>query len=483
MEIIRLIGQARDSEKKGLIPLLKTINQDYVRQGTPISVTVCIPGIGEVTCSSVFRAIQGKRLVCLGKALDRTVIVKLYFSPRRARANWKRSNRGCRAFSDRYIPSPDILFSGYVPEYGLYAMVFEYLTDALRIDSALDACTDVPRQGKILDLLVGCLASLHERGIEQNDLHMGNFMISGERVYALDGDQVSIHRGPIERNKSFGNLARLLANLPTTFNTIIDERIKAYGNRRGWDISDGEVKKIKKEVWKIRWNYLSEYLAKINRTQDPFISRSDACSFSVFDRHHVDVEFDTILSISNNTSNEPGYSLVRIGPKDMLVWSSCGYGPFVMKRFWPAGKVWRNGLMLRRLNIQAPHPIALVIRKRGFLRWDCSVFFKPVEGMNLKDLLLSRSISADDKKSVTAGLADALFIMNGMGITLKRIVPEEILVSENKPVFLGLDAVSVSGYSGLQEQSKALNAFISLWNNQSEIKGIFIEQFRKRDCI
>lgn len=412
----------RDIEKKSLIGLLGKIDQDYVRKGSPISLTIRTPGIGEVVCIRVFRAIQGKRLVCLGETGGRKVIVKLYFSPRRARANWKRSHSGCRAFIERHIPAPGILFSGHVPEYGLYAMVFKYLVDAVRVDSALETCPDMHVKGQVLDLLVNCLADIHEHGILQNDLHMGNFMIRGECIYALDGDQVKTSRWPIKRIKSLKNLARLLANLPTGYNSILEARILSYVNRRGWHITDAEVKKVKDDVRKIRWGFLSEYLSKINRTRDPFISYTDTRTFSVFDRHHIDLEHEAILKASaypypeNENSDVSGYSKISVDSKDILIWKSPGYGPLILKRFWPASRVWKNALMLRWLSIRTPHPIAIVMRKGGAFRWDCFVFFKPVEGIRFGDLFFSKTVSGEDKELVAACLADTLSVMNGMGI-------------------------------------------------------------------
>jgi tRNA A-37 threonylcarbamoyl transferase component Bud32 len=471
---------------RDIIPFLNRINQDYVRNEIPISLVVRVPGVGEITCSEVFRSIQGKRLVCLGETHGSKVIVKLYFSAMRARANWKRSHKGCSSFIEKHIPAPGILFSGFVPEYGFYAMVFEYLTDAVRIDSALETCRDTLHQSHVLDSLMNFLAGLHEQGLLQNDLHLGNFMIKGECIYALDGDQITARKGPVGKGTSLRNLARLLANIPTNYNTYIETMITSYLNMRGWEASDEEMRKINDEIRKARWEFLSEYLSKINRTRDPFLSSSGARYFSVFDRHHTDVEYPDILeaaerrTLKKENSGVPMYSLVPVGTKNMLVWSSASFGPLILRRFWVASRVWKNALMLRRLCIGAPHPVAIVFQCRGMMSWNCFVFFKPLEGVNLKDLFTSDSASGEDKEIAAAGLADALALMNGMGIFMGRISPEEIFISGNHVIFLGLDGIDVPGFGSLQRQPAVFRSFLSQWQDMPEIKDIFMEQFRKR---
>ncbi len=42
--------------------------------------------------------------------------------------------------------------------------------------------------------IVQKIAVLHNAGIKQNDLHLGNFLISNNRIYTIDGDGVDFKR-------------------------------------------------------------------------------------------------------------------------------------------------------------------------------------------------------------------------------------------------------------------------------------------------
>ena len=455
-----------DNGKNKILASLRKITQDYTRKGIPLALTMHVPGLGEIVCSRVYRAIRGKRIACLGTVRNSAVIVKLYFSKYKSRRNWKHSDRGCRAFVDRGIPAPMILFSGYLPEYGLYAMVFEYLTDALRIDSALEACSESNQREKVLDILMACIASLHGHGILQNDLHLGNFMISQECIYALDGDQVTTQRRPIGRKRSFRNLAMLLANIPTAYISNIGDRIISYVNKRGWHISHAEIGKVKEEIKRFRGSILSEYLRKIFRRRDPFVTHSDLRFFSVHDRHQFDVGFDGIIKALQNSSFEKesyasGYYPAPIGDKNLLVWSSKGYGPRILKRFWSAGRIWKNALMLRRIGIETPIPVTLVGRCRNIFRWDCAVFFKPAEGINLKDFFHSENVASDMKVGIAADLADAFIRMEEFGITAGRIDPEGIIISGLKVVFHDLLIFNRPAFYLWSTQKGRLERFLS----------------------
>jgi hypothetical protein len=480
-----LADQSDIIDKKSLISQLNKINQDYVREDRRISLKVNIPDVGEITCSKVFRAIQGKRLVCLGEIRSRIVIVKLYFSARRAHANWKRSSRGCRAFAEKGIPSPEIIFSGHIPEYGLYALVFEYLIDAMRIDSALEACHDVKGREVVLDQLMGFIALCHERGLEQNDLHLGNFMIQDECIYALDGDQVKAYARPMSRRQSFKNLAGLLANIPPTFITDFNERVMVYGSMRQWVISDAEVAAIMKEVSHIRWDILAEYLRKIYKSKDPFIAISKDRFFSVYDHHNFDIRFDDIISTATQMpfSGNRLVNDVPVGVLTMQIWSSIGYGPVMFRRFWPAGRVWRNALMLRRIGICTPVPVALTGIYKKYSKWECAVFFKSAVGMTLRDFFISDTITINDKENIACCLADACSRMTDMGIWMERLTPEEVLVSENNVVFLSLDAVRISLSRVRNCSSSMLHGFISLWENEPDIRCMLKAQFKQRGLI
>lgn len=469
--------------------VLSGISQDHVRQQTPVSLPVKIPGIGEVVCSRVFRVIVGKRIVCLGQADAGKMIVKLYLARHGARRHWRRSERGCKAFVEKGVPAPAVLFSGYLPEHGVYALVLEYLEGGTRVDRALEAVHDTGGRGAVLDALMAALAHHHACGILQQDLHLGNFMTREGGIYSLDGDQVRSLSRPVGRKGSFRNLARLLASLPAVSGPARDARITAYAGARGWEISDRETRWIEKEARRVRDRKLGEYLGKVYRSKDPFVARSDKGGFSVHDRRHEDVSLSAILEAAGQLSRArraagaPAYSRVLVNGKDMPVWSSTGLGPLLLRRLWPAARVWKKALLLGRLGVETLQPVALVGRRKGLLQWDCSVFFKPVLGTPLVELMASGSLSQKDTEQIAENLADAFSLLGSMGIVMGRVDLKEFLVSGDQIVILGPDAVQRGCPGGRRRQSRALRAVLSQSGVSPAVRKIFIDQFTGRGLI
>lgn len=473
------------SRETSLRDVLAEITQDYVRQQKPASFHITIPGIGEIVCTEVFRVIFSKRIVCLGQANENYFIVKLYFAKHGAIRHWKRSDRGCRAFVEQRIPAPGILFSGYIPDYGLYAMVFEYLRDAIRIDSALEACSDSLEREEVLSKLMTCFASLHEHGILQHDLHLGNFMIKDGVIYSLDGDQVVNRRGPVGRKRSLTNLALLLANLPVYVAFGLDTWIDAYARERNWSISDDDRADLKNMALRIRRKNLSQYLRKVLNSRDPFLASSGHGFFSVFDKRHFVVSLLEILDAAKRSKpahgalGKAGYKCVTRGNENMILLSSYCVGPLIFKGLWGTVRTWRNALMLGRIGLMTPPPVALAIMK-GTLFHRCSIFFKSMEGMPIKDYFHSTDVPAEAKAIVATDLADAFNRMEAMRITVDRIDPGKIIISDQKVVFLNPGIFRRSIFNRRSKQTRMLGRFLADCKDIAGLKEILLKHLKMR---
>jgi hypothetical protein len=310
-------------------------------------------------------------------------------------------------------------------------------------------------------------------------------MIRNRSIYSLDGDQVVCRKPPVKRSASLKNLALLLASLPVSYISDLDARISVYADRRQWILSGEEITKIRKEILNIQERKLTEYLNKVFRSRDPFISRGDESSFSVYDKRHADVSFPEIYeaSVSIAGNGRSGFTPVSIGGKDLLIWSADAYGPSFLKRFWKASRIWKAALMLLRLGIQTPEPVALVYRKAGSLRWRCSVFFKPVQGKILREILTSGSLSDAGTERLAQTLADACAVLNDMGIAITRLMADEILSSEKGIVFLGLDALKKNRETCRKHTPGTLHAFLSRELPNQDMRELFREHFSKRDLL
>lgn len=420
---------------------LRSVTQGHARSGGDLNVAIDVPGIGSVLCSRVIRAIAGKRLACAGQGAQGKVIVKLYYSRRKAYLHWRKSDRGCRAFIERGIAAPGIIFSGYVPAHDIYAMVLEYLEDASRLDSALaDAMTQAQR-ADILGRVSAALAAHHDAGILQQDLHLGNFMIGGGRVYSLDGDRVRLLRRPVDEVRSLENLALFLSNVPYQDIGEIETCIDAYAQARGIDLGPRERMRVRKRSWRIRSEALGAFMRKVLRSRDPFVARADKGLFAVFDSRNTDVDFSVLVDNGVHkdrpwTAKGGGYEVQDVGGKTFLCRTSWALGPLAAKGTFLATRLWKMAHMLNRIGVATPRPVALVLQGSAPLVWRCSVWFRPAHGVRLDEYLDSTLVPHEEKSRLAAGVTSALDLARAFNLVPSGLNPSDVIVSGADAVFM-----------------------------------------------
>jgi len=479
------------SEKKPagtFLDLLDRVGQDYIRNRPHIPFRLEIPGIGSVVCRKIFQIYpRKKRITYLGQAPDgRRMVVKLYYAGWSARRIWLRSERGYRAFIEKGFPAPAVLYSGYLPGHGVYALMLEYLDGYAGFDRAL-ADIDAPSEkSALLEALVGILARQHSCGIIQNDPHLDNFMVRDTCICSIDGDLVTSRESPIGKSSSLMNLARLMAMHFCIFGEGIERWITLYGESREWKMTGEDVRKVIHEVQRIRKRNLSKTLGKIFMTRGRLIAHRERGFFSVFFRPHADQFYHDVLEAaerihSDKTDRTGRYRQVAVGRENMLAWTSPGSGPLLLKGSWPACRVWKNALMMKWLGIETLIPLALVIQEKGFLSSDCAVFFRPVMGPVLKDFF--RNVQPDEEKErIAVRLAEDCGEMNTMGFFFQRLDPEDIILSDGSLVYLGLDAVA-EGPRASARQSKAIRSFLEKCREIPGMESVFAGQLKKLNRI
>ena len=119
---------------------LSRFTSEYVTKHIPASIRLTVPGLGEVTCADVLHVVPLKRITCTGEAHGMHLIVKIFHARHGARRHWRRSYLGCRYFVEKDILAPAILYSGYLPQHGIYVLIFEYIEGG----TGLKACVRTP---------------------------------------------------------------------------------------------------------------------------------------------------------------------------------------------------------------------------------------------------------------------------------------------------------------------------------------------------
>ena len=154
-----------------------------------------------LTCKAVLRAIAGRREVYDAVWKDRPVIVKVFMHKISARRHLNREWRKLNLLRQRKLSCPEPLFYGKTNDRHL-AMVVEKITDSTEAIECFNKAKNDTEKMNLLVLICKELARQHSKGILQKDLHLGNFLVRGQEVFAIDMARIHLCHSEPGRKKS-----------------------------------------------------------------------------------------------------------------------------------------------------------------------------------------------------------------------------------------------------------------------------------------
>lgn len=346
--------------------------QEDVRKKTPLGVLFKLTEQDAVSCRQALRVIPGKRLVCTGTWGALPVIIKLYFDPQKARRHWQTSHAGARAFLEKNLPAPAILYAGKLPEARIYVLIFQFLSKAVRLDTAFQQAASSTEHRRLQKMLMACLARHHEQGLLQGDQHLGNFLLDNETLFSLDGDQVRSFSTPAPLKASFTNLAAFFAVFPPEQDADIPVLFEYYCAQRQLSPSNSTLRRVKRQTRRIRLRRLKQYLRKIYSSRDPFVAEKTPQRFCVYDQRVWRQEYapfkdtpQSFFSEAEDNNRRPLEVLLHTahGPV-RLQKAQTGPGLFFFRKN-PLARQWKQGHTDIRLGRPGPHPIMFLKIRTG----------------------------------------------------------------------------------------------------------------------
>jgi hypothetical protein len=209
------------------------------------------------------------------------------------------------------------------------------------------------------------LAGQHEKGIVQKDLHLGNFLLSGETIVVLDPAEMRFSNRPVGRRKSTTQLALLTSNISETEG--VREIWGEYFNRRGWQLEepDEQMLEAKTEAYKRRG--LKKGLKKSLRTSKRFIRIKTGNFVAVFAREFYAQEKPTDI-------NKRIEELMTYKGKEIVVerYGHKGFFDSLLQTIMGsrARQEWLAGYRVMMLGIPAPKPLAYIEQRKWGLVWE-----------------------------------------------------------------------------------------------------------------
>lgn len=222
-----------------------------------------------VCCRGILRRIEGRRTVFDGICADRGVIVKRFedvFGPFRCR----REKRGLERLAERGLAVPKVLLAGKDAD-GQAVLVIEKIDGAVDVRSALNTAVSEEAAKTILFALFRYVARMHQAGVIQNDLHPGNFLVSGSDIYAIDPAWMRFRKTPAAEGASRGQLAILSAGLGPQHAAWRAELLEAYCEERGIPYTSEMLEGVRRRAAAFHKKKLPHALKKTLRNCTAFL--------------------------------------------------------------------------------------------------------------------------------------------------------------------------------------------------------------------
>jgi len=238
-------------------------------------------------CRRALRAIAGRRTVFDGEYQGRPVIIKCF-------EDWlggyrcHRERRGLVRLAERGIDAPAALLAGRDRE-GRHILVLEKIENAVDALSAVTAGSPEAAQ-PILRRIIDTLARMHQCGVAQHDLHLGNFLLAGERVYVIDPAKMRFGRQPLSPAARRRQLAMLLATLRFYGHDLQRELVERYCAAGGMDFSPAMLAQVQRLIERRCRKLMPHVLKKTLRDSKGFFVLKTSRGRAVVNKTVFDVD-------------------------------------------------------------------------------------------------------------------------------------------------------------------------------------------------
>jgi tRNA A-37 threonylcarbamoyl transferase component Bud32 len=358
--------------------------------------TIALDDGSELVVERWLRILPGKRLTGIGKWNGQTVLAKLFVAARGSERHWQRECRGIDSLKQYELPTAKLLAAGRLEGAG-YFVLTEYLDGA--------QCPGVTAIDE-LERVFEAVGRMHARGILQEDVHLGNFLLRDGSLYIIDGDAIRPAGSDRER---LDNLALLFAQLPPASCIGMQADLLAAYRKGNPDLAI-DAARLGTSIVRAREVRLADYLDKCLRDCSLFkVARRVDRFFSLV---RAEADFLAPLIADPDAWLEQGIALKR-GKTATLALVELNGRKLVIKRYniksaghalsraWRPSRAWHSWVeahRLRFLGIATPRPLALIERRLGPLRGRAWLVSEYCEGPNLQTRLAEHTDSGAPAK-------------------------------------------------------------------------------------
>jgi tRNA A-37 threonylcarbamoyl transferase component Bud32 len=442
-------------------------------------------------CEQLLRNLPGKRLVCRGIWQRRAVLVKLFIDPKSARRYWGREKAGAEALKGARVSTPALLFSGQTDD-GIPVLVFEFLPESQTALEVWNGLSTSAERTAFLSQLIELLVGLHEAGLVHEDLHLQNFLSSGQKIYAIDGDAVCA-RGcgkALGHDASCSNLLTLLAQLPPQFDPLAEAMTRHYAQLRNFPASQ-LVCAMEQSLPQVRRRRRRKYVAKCYRTCSEFVRSHGHGQVAICRREAQGEALDSFLNdpdafMQSGEMLKDGNSSTVVRVKghgiDWVVkrynikspWHALSRG-FRPTRAWAS---WGNAHRLKISGIATPGAVVLLEKRFGPLRSTGYYVSEYLQGTHAEVFFDDKNVSSALKEQAAGEFVTLFGLFRKLGIVHGDCKADNFLIRNNILWVLDLDAMRECFFAAHFQSLYRVDRqrFLNNWQSQPEWLRWFDEQ-------
>jgi tRNA A-37 threonylcarbamoyl transferase component Bud32 len=416
-----------------------------------------------LTCTAILRHLPGKRLVCRGVWHQRQqVVTKIFLAASGAKRHYQRELQGIEALRSTEIATPAILFKGTLADGKAPLLLFQEMQGYQNLAERLATANTTDDRLAVMRPVIQCIARLHVAGLWQRDIHPGNFLLSGNEVMMIDGDDIEGNgRQPLSQQKSFSNIALFFAQFYPQFDAIVPPLVGVYGTCRNWPIDPGTYSAIQKKIRRWRAWRQAKYLKKTNRSCTAFVAQKAWHRFMACDRAWYSPSLQHLLSdpdayIKTGTilkdGNTATVAKVTMGSQTLVVkrYNIKNYRHALRRCLQPSRAMvsWQNAHRLLFLGIRTPRPIAVIEERWGIFRRRAYFIMAYLPGETLDKIIHAK---IDDAQAIENGfdhLATLIKQLAAAQISHGDFKATNFLVSSSQLHLLDLDGMTAHRITG-----------------------------------
>ena len=482
--------------------MITTVDSQYLRSSgrnveVPFHLLLKTNGSpAELVCTQILRIIPEKRIVCFGEWADKPVAVKIFLSTKSARRHCGREIKGINALKNAGIKTPALLLQGDLQQDSTPVLVFQRVMPALNTYEAFDMAETDEKRSELLKRIAVVIAEQHEAGLKQKDLHLGNFLLSDNDIYTIDGDTVDTGQTgtPLPKAMSLNNLGLFLAQFNRNFDHLFSTAFQAYTAKRSWPSDSGLFNQLLKEVKFQRKNGSKKYLHKIFRECTAFVCHKSWNRYMVCGRDFYHGEMkkliadpDSVISSSRllKDGNSATVALAEVNGK-LLVIKRYNIKNFIhalkrCARNTRAWSSWRNAHRLESPGIPTPKPIAFLERRWGPFRSTSYYISEYIDGTDLYRQITSDKSREINIEALSISFGEMLKLLADANMSHGDFKAVNFIVAGKKLYVIDIEGMRKHScrWSLRRSLKRDCRRFMKNWKDIPKVARAFQNQIRK----